>query len=268
MSEEGGCGHPAETPQGEIRVEDEGPLRIITLCRASARNALSMAGARELRKAFRGFDTDESVSVGIVQGEGGTFCAGADLEEMSSGASYEAWAGDTGGLLGAPLSKPLIAAVCGHAVAGGLGLALYCDLRVADRSAVFGVFCRRFGVPMSDGTTVRLPRLIGESRALDMMLTGRPVRADEAFAIGLVSEVTEPGRALARAKEIGRALSAFPQSALRSDRMSLLRSRGLSLLEALGQERHLAEEAKRTDARAGAARFAEGAGRHGGFDDV
>ena len=165
--------------------------------------------------------------------------------------------------MGKPSSKPFIAAVSGHAVAGGLGVALYCDIRIADETAVFGVFCRRFGVPMSDGTTVRLPRLIGESRAMDMMLTGRGVDAFEALEIGLVREVVAAGEAVAQAQALARDIAAFPPLAMRSDRESLLTSHGLPLEAALRQEAQLAETAKHQEAAAGASRFASGSGRHG-----
>ncbi len=246
-----------------VRVQREGVVTTIIIDRPQARNALDTASVRALRGAFRSFDTDESARVAVLYGMGGTFCAGADLKEVAAGVVYEAWAGSESGMLGAPLGKPLLAAVEGHAVAGGLGLALYCDIRIADETAVFGVFCRRFGVPMSDGTTVRLPHLIGEARAMDMMLTGRAVTADEARSLGLVSEVVPRGQALARALTLAREIAAFPQMALRSDRLSLLESRGRPLGEALRREAALAEEAKRNEAQAGAQRFAEGVGKHG-----
>jgi enoyl-CoA hydratase len=207
-----------------VAVRAEGPVRIITIDRPYARNALDARAAAALAAALDTFDADPAAAVGVIHGAGDAFCAGADLKEMSRSADYRAWAGDPDGMLGAPRSKPLIAAVRGHAVAGGLGVALYCDIRIADETAVFGVFCRRFGVPMSDGTTVRLPRLVGESRAMDMMLTGRPVDAREALAIGLVTEVTPAGEALARAEALARTIAAFPQTALRSDRRSRRRT--------------------------------------------
>jgi enoyl-CoA hydratase len=252
----------SEADQG-IRVQHDRAVTTIIVDRPAARNALDTASARALASAFRSCDADEAARVAVLYGEGGTFCAGADLKELASGVVYEAWAGSEAGMLGAPLGKPLVAAVEGHAVAGGLGLALFCDIRLADETAVFGVFCRRFGVPMSDGTTVRLPRLIGEARAMDMMLTGRAVRADEAKSIGLVSEVVPRGQALPRAQALAREIAAFPQMAMRSDRLSLLQSRGLSLDEALRREAELAEEAKRNEAQAGAQGFADGAGKHG-----
>lgn len=244
----------------------DGSIVTIILHRPQTRNALDGAAIRALGRAFDDFEADERAAVAVLFGKGGSFCAGADLKEISDGAGYEAWAGSLDGVLGAPRSKPIVAAVEGHAVAGGLGVALYCDLRIADETAVFGVFCRRFGVPMSDGTTVRLPRLIGESRAMDMMLTGRGVSAAEAHAAGLVSEVVPEGTAYQRARAIAEQIAGYPQTALRSDRWSLVQSRGLGLEQALVQECELAEEAKRTDAQTGAARFASGTGRHGSFE--
>lgn len=246
-----------------VEVSKSSPVTTISICRPHSKNALDAATLLNLRQAFLEFDQDPSAAVGVIYGKGGAFCAGADLKQMSNDANYEAWAGTIQGWLGAPLSKPLIAAVEGHAVAGGLGLALYCDMRVCDETAVFGVFCRRFGVPMSDGTTVRLPRLIGEGRALDMMLTGRPVHAGEALQIGLATMVVDAGTALGHAQQLALELASFPQTALRSDRLSVLQSRGLGLDAALRNEAELAEHAKQNDAKAGARRFNEGAGRHG-----
>lgn len=246
-----------------ITIDHDGPVTVIGINRPTRRNALDARAAAALHTALRSHDSDPGSKVAVLHGHGGSFCAGADLKEMSDGASYRAWAGDSGGMLGAPLGKPLIGAVSGHAVAGGLGVALYCDIRIADESAVFGVFCRRFGVPMSDGTTVRLPRLIGEARALDMMLTGRAVDADEALTMGLVAEVTPTGDALARAIELAHQLARLPMAALLSDRRSVLESAALPLDAALRHEAALAEDAKRRDAAAGAARFTTGLGRHG-----
>ncbi len=246
-----------------VEILKQGPVTTISIFRPQSKNALDSATVESLRQAFTKFDRDPSAAVGVIYGKGGTFCAGADLKQMANDTNYEAWAGDANGWLGAPLSKPLIAAVEGHAVAGGLGLALYCDMRVCDETAVFGVFCRRFGVPMSDGTTVRLPRLIGESRAMDMMLTGRPVHAGEALQMGLAAMVVDPGTALEHTQQLALELAAFPQTALRSDRLSLLQSRGLELDTALRNEAALAENAKRNDAQAGARRFNDGTGRHG-----
>jgi enoyl-CoA hydratase len=245
----------------EIAVDDG--ITTISINRPNARNALDVRSARELHAAFIGFDQDDSSAVAVLHGQHGNFCAGADLKEVATGAVYDAWAGSLTGMLGAPLSKPIIAAVEGHAVAGGLGIALYCDIRVADETAMFGVYCRRFGVPMSDGTTVRLPRLIGESRAMNMMLTGRGVDAREALHIGLVSAVAAPNEALATATAMARDIARFPQLAMRSDRRSLLESQGLEIADALKNEAKHAEAAKHESAATGASRFADGAGRHG-----
>lgn len=199
----------------------------------------------------------------VVCGAGDAFCAGADLNEMADkGAVYSPWAG-TDGPLSRPLSKPLIAAVEGHAVAGGLGIALFCDMRVASETAVFGYFCRRFGVPGSDGSTVRLPRLIGIGRALDMLNTGRAVDAHEAKTIGLADRVEPAGQARSAAEALARTMAELPQQALLADRWSALNQQGMSLAEALKAEAQGVEQAKQTGAQAGAARFADGAGRGG-----
>jgi len=249
-----------------IACHQSGPVLTMEIDRPTARNALDRAAVLALHKALNQFDQDDSAKVAVLHGRHGAFCAGADLKEVSEEQDYVAWAGSADGVLGAPRSKPLVAAVEGHAVAGGLGLALYCDIRIADTTAVFGVFCRRFGVPMSDGTTVRLPRLIGESRAMHMMLTGRAVKADEALHMGLVAEVVERGGALTRAQQLALELTEAPPIAMLSDRQSLLASRGLDLDTALRQEAQLAERAKREEASEGARRFAEGKGRHGASD--
>lgn len=246
-----------------IEVTQEGPVTTICIDRPQAKNALDAKATSALHAAFGAFEANENAAVAVLHGRHGAFCAGADLKELATGDGYRAWGGSSAGMLGAPLSKPLIAAVAGHAVAGGLGVALYCDVRIADETAVFGVFCRRFGVPMSDGSTVRLPRLIGESRAMDMMLSGRAVEAPEAYRIGLVSEVVPTGQALERAQAFALDLSRFPQLALRSDRRAILEGRGLTLDAALRQEAAFAEEAKQKEAAAGAQRFADGVGRHG-----
>jgi enoyl-CoA hydratase len=247
----------------KIEVERDGPVTTIIINRPEARNALDLEATGLLHNAFIDFERDEAARVAILWGAGGTFCAGADLREMADkGAVYKPWAG-CDGPLSHPLSKPLIAAVEGHAVAGGLGLALYCDMRVAAETAVFGVFCRRFGVPMSDGTTVRLPRLIGTGRALDMLNTGRPVDAFDAKTMGLADRVEPTGHARTGAEIIARHMAEFPQTAMRADRWSALNQAGLSLAEALEREAEGAEEAKRVEAAVGAARFSDGAGRSG-----
>jgi enoyl-CoA hydratase len=248
---------------GEIQVERDGPVATVTINRPERRNALDRASARALRQAFDGFAADEELRVAVLTGAGGAFCAGADLKELADGVDYEAWAGAATGPTHPLLPKPVIAAVAGTACAGGLGLALWCDLRVCDETAVFGVFSRRWGVPMSDGTTVRLPRLIGLSRALDMLRTGRRVDAREALAIGLANRVVAAGQALAEAQALARRIAAFPQVAMRSDRESAYRQAGLAFAEAIAEEDRLAQAARRLEARAGAERFAGGAGRHG-----
>lgn len=250
-----------------VRVERDGSVTTVLLHRPARRNAVDGPTAAALTAAFRAFDDDESAYVAVLHGEGGVFCAGADLTALGT---------DRGNVLdpdgNAPmgpsrlrLSKPVIGAVSGHAVAGGLELALWCDLRVADETAVFGVFCRRWGVPLVDGGTVRLPRLIGTSRAMDLVLTGRPVDAAEALAIGLANRVVPAGQALAAAQELARQLAAFPQVCLRSDRQSLLDGEGLEEDDAMRQEFGHGQAALTTEALPGAARFSSGEGRHGAF---
>jgi enoyl-CoA hydratase len=249
-----------------VRVERDGPVFTVLLSRPERRNAVDRATAAALAEAFREFDADDGAAVAVLHGEGGVFCAGADLVEAGGPAGNRV-APDGDGPMGPTrmrVSKPVIAAVAGHAVAGGLELALWCDLRVAEESAVFGVFCRRWGVPLVDGGTVRLPRLVGVSRAMDMVLTGRPVDATEALAMGLVNRVVPDGDGRRAAEELARSLAAFPQTCLREDRLSLLEQEGLDEPAALANEfghgvRSLAEVA------AGLERFRAGAGRHGSF---
>ncbi|NKB57278.1 MAG: crotonase/enoyl-CoA hydratase family protein [Alphaproteobacteria bacterium] len=250
----------------KILVERNGSVTTIIMNRPEVRNALDNEAIGLLGEVFQSFDRDDEARVAVLTGEGGAFCAGADLKEMAQGANYQAWAGSEGGALRTPLSKPVIAAVEGHACAGGLGVALYCDLRVADETAVFGVFSRRWGVPMSDGTTVRLPRLVGMSNALDMLLTGRAIGADEAKQMGLANYVVPKGAARAEAEALALKVSEYPQIAMRSDRESAYTQLGLTLDDAVLEETRLAEAAKRQEAQSGAARFAAGAGRHGSFE--
>jgi enoyl-CoA hydratase len=243
-----------------VRVESSGPVTTVIVDRPDKRNAVDRATAEELAEAFRGFDADASQHVAVLTGAGGTFCAGADLTTLDNRIEDD---GD--GPMGPTrmrLSKPVIAAVEGYAVAGGLELALWCDLRVAAEDATFGVFCRRWGVPLIDGGTVRLPRLIGTSRALDLVLTGRPVDAVEADRIGLVNRVVPSGTALAAAQGLAAELAALPQHCLRHDRASLLDQEGLEEGAALRRE---LEHGRRSLERAGdgVRRFREGAGRHG-----
>ncbi|MEU0442039.1 crotonase/enoyl-CoA hydratase family protein [Streptomyces sp. NPDC006186] len=250
-----------------VRVERQGPVTTVVLSRPEVRNAVDGPTAAELADAFRDFDADGEARAAVLWGEGGTFCAGADLKAMG-GPRANRVTEDGDGPMGPTrlrLSKPVIAAVAGHAVAGGLELALWCDLRVAEEDAVFGVFCRRWGVPLIDGGTVRLPRLIGTSRALDLILTGRPVPAREALEMGLVNRVVAPGTARAAAEELAATLAAFPQDCLRSDLASVRDQEGLSEQEALLREVRYGA-AVLPQALKGAARFAGGAGRHGAFD--
>src|ERR1039457_79433 len=218
-----------------VRVERRGPVTIVLLSRPERRNAVDGATARALADAFRAFDADSEASVAVLHGEGGVFCAGADLQAIGTPESNRV-APDGDGPMGPTrmrLSKPVIAAIAGHAVAGGLELALWCDLRVVEEDAGLGVFCRRWGVPLIDGGTVRLPRLIGLGRALDLILTGRAVPAAEALQMGLVTRVVPHGQARAAAEELARELAALPQQCLRSDRMSALEGISLSDAEAM-----------------------------------
>ncbi|MFH9174489.1 crotonase/enoyl-CoA hydratase family protein [Streptomyces albogriseolus] len=252
-----------------VRIERRGAVTTVVLSRPEARNAVDGPTAAELADAFRAFEADEEARAAVLWGEGGTFCAGADLKALGTERANRV-AQDGDGPMGPTrlrLSKPVIAAVSGHAVAGGLELALWCDLRVAEEDAVFGVFCRRWGVPLIDGGTVRLPRLIGTSRAMDMILTGRPVPAAEAYAMGLANRVVPVGRARTEAEELAALLARFPQACLRSDRASVL------VQEGLGEEEALAAELRQgaavlAESLEGAARFASGAGRHGSFDGL
>ncbi|MGW3631110.1 crotonase/enoyl-CoA hydratase family protein [Streptomyces sp. NPDC005122] len=249
-----------------VRTERQGYVTTVVLSRPAARNAVDGPTAVELADAFREFEADDTARVAVLWGEGGTFCAGADLKAIGTEHGNRV-AEDGDGPMGPTrlrLSKPVIAAVAGHAVAGGLELALWCDLRVAEEDAVLGVFCRRWGVPLIDGGTVRLPRLIGTSRAMDMILTGRPVPAPEAYGMGLVNRLVPNGRARAAAEELAADIAGFPQSCLRSDRASVLEQEGLVERTAMrGELRHGMDVL--ADGMEGAARFASGAGRHGSF---
>lgn len=251
----------------KILVEKSGPVTTIIINRPEVRNALDQEASALLAVAFADFEQDDEASVAVLTGAAGAFCAGADLKELSDRSDYKAWAGHPEGPTHEPLSKPVIAAIAGTACAGGLGLALFCDIRIAEESAVFGVFCRRWGVPMSDGTTVRLPRLVGMGQALDMMITGKPVNAMEALAMGLVTRVVATGDGRKAAEILALEIAGHPQIAMRSDRWSVIRQDGMDLAEAIQQEMELATEAKLKEAQAGAARFAGGAGRHGSFKE-
>lgn len=254
-----------------VRTETRGPVFIVTIDRPEVRNAVDGPTAAELAAAFRAFDEDDASKVAILTGAGGTFCAGADLKAMTEDparanrldADGDAPMGPTWMQLG----KPVIAAAEGHAVAGGFELALWCDLRVAAADATFGFFNRRWGVPLLDGGSVRIVRIVGLGRGLDLLMTGRPVDVDEALTMGLVNRVVEPGRALESAVELAEKIAAFPQEALSAARRSAYDSGGLDLSEALRRE-FKDGLSSLTEAQEGAALFSSGAGRHGDFDDT
>jgi enoyl-CoA hydratase len=247
-----------------VRVERSGRVTTVILDRPAAKNAVDRDTAEALAVAFRNFDADPDARVAVLYGDHGTFCAGADLKALASGKGNRV-APDGDGPMGPSrmlLSKPVIAAIAGYAVAGGLELALWCDMRVAEEDATLGVFCRRFGVPLIDGGTIRLPRLIGLSRALDLILTGRAVDAQEALAMGLINRIAPKGQARQLAEELAHQLCELPQAAMRADRMSAYLQHDLDLDAALAQELELGSKAL-AEAVEGAARFAGGAGRHG-----
>lgn len=250
-----------------VVLERTPPLLVVTIDRPAVRNAVDASTARALAAAFRDFDSDPELSVAILTGAGGHFSAGADLKAIASGGESPRVAPDGDGPLGCTrlrLSKPTIAAVEGYAVAGGLELALFCDLRIASETARFGVFCRRFGVPLIDLGTVRLPRIVGHGRAMDLILTGREVAAEEALALGLANEVTPPGAALARARVLAQTIAAFPQTCLRNDRLSAIEQWDLDENAAVANElRRGLDTLASGETLAGAARFIGGAGRHG-----
>ena len=250
-----------------IRVEKDGPVTTVIIDRREARNAVSPAMARQLADAFAAFDADDEAKVGVFYGDHGSFCAGFDLKVAASAAPAPSRHADDIGPMGPTrmlLKKPVIAAIAGHAVAGGLELALWCDLRVAAEDAVFGVFCRRWGVPLIDGGTVRLPRIIGHGRALDLILTGRAVGAQEALAMGLANRVVPKGAARGAAEALARELAALPQICLRSDRLSAYEQWDLDFAAAIANEyRRGTEVLASGESRDGASRFAKGAGRHG-----
>jgi enoyl-CoA hydratase len=254
-----------------VRVERKGPVCTVLLSRPERRNAVDREHAAALAAAFRQFEADPDAKVAVLHGEGGTFCAGADLKAISEGEGRaNAARRDGDGPMGPSrmlLSKPTIAAVAGHAVAGGLELALWCDLRVVEESAIFGVFCRRWGVPLIDGGTVRLPRIIGMGRALDMILTGRPVGAEEALRFGLADRVVPDGESRAAAEALAEQIAGFPERCMRMDRLSAYEQAGMPLEEAIWNEFDRGLKVIQSgETREGAARFAAGAGRHGSFD--
>ena len=259
-----------------VLINRGGSVWTVTLNRPQVRNAVDGSTSRALAEAFLAFDADADARVAVLTGAGGHFCAGADLKAVAAGfgGNNRALTLDADMNALAPmgpsrlqLSKPVIAAIAGSAVAGGLELALWCDLRVVDETAVFGVYCRRWGVPLIDGGTVRLPRLIGQGRALDLILSGRPVDASEALAIGLANRKVAAGQAVAAAQELAAQIAAFPQQCLRNDRASVIGQHGLALHDALAQEFKLGLATLASgEAVEGATRFADGAGRHGRFD--
>jgi enoyl-CoA hydratase/carnithine racemase len=252
----------------DIRVETDGAITTIWLDRPERRNAVDRAMANELRAAFERFEADPEQRVAILAGSGGTFCAGADLTAVGDPERRNELDPDGPGPMGptrmAP-AKPVIAAIAGHAVAGGLELALLADLRVVERDAILGVFCRRWGVPLIDGGTARLPRIVGLGRALDLILTGRPVTADEAYGMGLATLVAEPGRAVAEAHALAERIAAFPFECLLTDRASVYAGLDRPLAEALRAEGRAGGPIVEREGVAGAARFTQGEGRHGSF---
>jgi enoyl-CoA hydratase len=252
-----------------ILVERRNRIAIVTVNRPERRNAFDLATAEAIYKAFKQFDADDTLDVAILTGAGGNFCAGADLHALAAGEKRPFLTeGDFApmGCTRLKLSKPVIAAVEGYAVAGGIEVASWCDMRIAGKSAVFGVFCRRFGVPLIDLGTIRLPRLIGHSRAMDLILTGRPVKADEALQMGLANRVVEDGKALEAATEIAEQLSAFPQTCMRGDRLSAIAQWDLDWDAATKNEMEGGLNAiKQGETLTGASRFSGGQGRHGKF---
>jgi len=255
-----------------ICVEKDGPVTTVIIERREARNAVDPAMAQALADAFTAFDADDEARVGVFWGAHGTFCAGFDLKVAAAREAPTTRGEDGIGPMGPTrmlLTKPVIAAVSGHAVAGGLELALWCDLRVVEEDAVFGVFCRRWGVPLIDGGTVRLPRLIGQSRALDMILTGRPVAAMEAFAMGLANRVVRKGEARAEAEKLAADIARMPQICMKGDRSSVYEQWDLDYPRAMANEFAHGEKALRGgEAIRGAMRFSSGKGRGGSFDDI
>jgi enoyl-CoA hydratase len=252
-----------------VRVEKAGPVTTVLLSRPDVRNAVNRETAQLLADAFRAFDEDPEASVGVFVGDNGTFCAGADLKAIAAG-NHNRTEPTGDGPMGPTrmlLSKPVIAAISGYAVAGGLELALWCDLRVMEEGAVLGVFCRRWGIPLIDGGTVRLPRLIGLSRALDIILTGRPVSAAEALSMGLVNRVVPAGESRIAAEQLAREIAGFPQTCMRGDRMSAYEQCDLSFEQAMANEFSHGLAALKEETPAGAQRFAGGAGRHGSFGE-
>ncbi|MGB5324703.1 MAG: crotonase/enoyl-CoA hydratase family protein [Pseudomonadales bacterium] len=253
-----------------VNVTTQGSVYTVSIDRPERRNAVDGATASALADAFRRFERDDACKVAVLCGEGGHFCAGADLQALSQGVGANSLQAGGDGPMGPTrmlLNKPVIAAVSGYAVAGGLELALWCDLRVVEEDATFGVYCRRFGVPLVDGGTVRLPRLIGMSRALDMILTGRAVKADEALQIGLANRVVPSGSARSAAEELAAEIAAFPQQCMRGDRLSAYQQWDRPISAAIDNEfQHGLRAVERGETLAGATAFSEGVGRHGLFE--
>lgn len=255
----------------KVLIERNGPITTIVLNRPDVRNAVDNETAEGLADAFRAFEADPEQKVAVLWGAGGSFCAGADLKSVASGERLKRYKLEGDGPMGPSrmaFSKPVIAAVSGYAVAGGLELALLCDLRVAEEDATFGVFCRRWGVPLIDGGTVRLPRLIGQSRALDMILTGRPVGADEALSFGLANRIVKKGEARAAAEALANDIARFPEMCMRLDRASVYRQWDLPFEHAMRAEFAAGVEAVKAEGQSGAARFAGGKGRGGSFKEI
>lgn len=255
--------------QTAVRVEKDGPVTTIILHRPLAKNAVDGPTALLLEKAFQAFEDDQDAKVAVFYGDGGVFCAGADLKAVADPERRNRIDPEGAGPMGPSrmlLSKPVIAAIEGHAVAGGLELSLWCDMRVVTEDAVLGVFCRRWGVPLIDGGTVRLPRLIGHSRAMDLMLTGRPVESHEALVMGLVNRVVETGKARVEAEALAQTIAAFPQECMKADRMSSYQQWDMSLEQALVNEGRCAKRVLEREGLGGAAAFAAGKGRHGSFE--
>ena len=258
-------------PVAKVITERQGPVMTVIINRPAVRNAVDNETAEGLAAAFRAFEADPTAKVAVLWGAGGAFCAGADLKSVASGERLQRYNLDGDGPMGPSrlaLTKPVIAAVAGHAVAGGLELAIWCDLRVAEEDAVFGVFCRRWGVPLIDGGTVRLPRLIGQSRALDMILTGRAVGAAEALSFGLANRVVPKGTARTAAESLAAEIARFPERCMRLDRASVYRQWDMPFGHAMRAEFGASVEAVKAEGQAGAARFAGGKGRGGSFGDI
>jgi enoyl-CoA hydratase len=254
-----------------VIIRRDGPIAIILLDRPQVRNCVNHSTAEALRNAFLAFEADPGLAVAVLGGVGGSFCAGYDLKEAAEHAHTLTYEPEGNGPMGPTrlaLKKPVIAAVDGFAVAGGLELALWCDLRIVEEDATFGVFCRRFGVPLVDGGTVRLPRLIGQSRAMDMILTGRAVGAKEAYQWGLANRVVAKGTAQKEAVALAKSIAAFPQLCLQADRRSSIAQWSLDTTEALAFEGRGGLLPLREETGRGAARFRDGFGRHGQFDDL